>query len=84
VTFTLPALVEAQEVALLGDFNEWSSEANPLERTESGDWQTVVNLEAGRSYRFRYLLDGERWENAWSADDYLPNPHGTDDSLVVV
>ena len=31
---------------------------------------------------FRYVLDGELWENDWAADDYLPNSHGADDSVV--
>jgi hypothetical protein len=34
--------------------------------------------------RFRYLLDGERWENDWTADAYVPNSFGSDDSVVEV
>jgi hypothetical protein len=44
----------------------------------------VVALEPGRSYRYRYLIDGEYWENAWKADGYVPNPYGSDDSVIVV
>jgi hypothetical protein len=42
----------------------------------------TVDLEAGRAYRFRYLLDGERWDNDWAADAYIPNSFGGDDSVV--
>ena len=42
---------------------------------------TVV-LDAGRAYRFRYLLDGQRWDNDWAADAYQPNDFGGDDSVV--
>jgi hypothetical protein len=41
-------------------------------------------LEAGQQYRFRYLVDGERWENDWAADAYLPNAYGGEDSVVTV
>ena len=42
----------------------------------------TVDLDAGRAYRFRYLLDGQRWDNDWAADAYQPNDFGGDDSVV--
>ena len=39
-------------------------------------------MAVGRRYRFRYLLDGRRWENDWEADDYVDNDHGGQDSVV--
>ncbi len=38
----------------------------------------------GRQYRYRFLLDGERWENDWAAEIYLPNSFGSEDSLVTI
>jgi len=84
VTFSLPAEVQADTVALCGEFNEWSPENVRLERNGDGSWQAVVALEPGRTYRYRYFLDGQRWENAWHADGYVPNPYGGDDSVIVV
>ena len=83
VIFTLPADVEAERVALCGDFNDWSPDTIGCVRTEDGTWQASVALEPGRSYRYRYLLDGERWENDPQADRYEPNPYGGVDSVVV-
>jgi len=83
VAFTLPADVDADSVALCGDFNDWSAEATALERGDDGTWQVAIPLEPGRSYRYRYLLDGERWENG-QADRYEPNPYGSVDSVIVV
>jgi 1,4-alpha-glucan branching enzyme len=83
VVFTLPAEVEADHVALCGEFNNWSADDIELSRDGDGTWRTTVRLEPGRAYRYRYLLDGQRWENAWEADSYLPNPYGGDDSVVV-
>jgi hypothetical protein len=80
-TFRLPTSVGAERVHLVGDFNDWSRTAHPMPR--DGDWFTIViELEQGRAYRYRYLLDGVRWENDWDAEAYVPNPHGTDDSVV--
>jgi hypothetical protein len=80
-TFRLPVAVGAERVALVGEFNGWSHEATPMQR--EGAWFTAtVELEPGRAYRYRYLLDGVRWENDWAPDAYVPNEYGTDDSLV--
>ena len=84
VTFTLPAEVHAGTVALCGEFNDWSAEDIGLQRDSDGFWRATVALEPGRSYRYRYLLDGERWENAWQAGCYAPNSYGSTDSVVVV
>ena len=84
VLFTLPAVVQAESVALCGDFNDWSADATPLELGSDGYWRVAVALEPGRSYRYRYLINGKRWENAWDADGYVPNAYGGTDSVVVV
>jgi 1,4-alpha-glucan branching enzyme len=83
VKFTLPADIDAEEVALCGEFNDWSADDIKLERDSKGKWQATVSLRPGE-YRYRYLIDGERWENAWTADAYVANPFGAEDSLVVV
>ena len=84
VTFSLPAEVDADNVNLCGEFNDWAQADLALHRTEDGSWQLMIDLLPGHNYRYRYLLDGQRWENAWFADDYLPNPYGSDDSVVAV
>ncbi len=84
VTFTLPGEVGARNVALCGDFNGWSAENIALQRGSDGAWQVTIALEPGHSYRYRYLLDGERWENSWHADRYEPNPFGGTDSVVTI
>ena len=82
VTFELPADVNAESAALCGDFNDWDKEALPMKKLKSGVFKVAVTLETGREYRFRYWLDGERWENDWEADAYKPNEFGSDDSIV--
>lgn len=68
-------------VAVVGDFNAWSTTAHPMQVLDGG-WSITVTLDTGLRYRFRYLVDGERWENDWSADDYVDNAFGGQDSVV--
>ncbi|MEY2423526.1 MAG: hypothetical protein QOI95_3593 [Acidimicrobiaceae bacterium] len=84
VTFTFPDWVATESVALCGEFNDWSPKANPMTRLEDGTWETVVDLRRAWCYRYRFLLDGDRWENDWSPDAYVPNSFGTRDSLIVI
>ena len=81
VTFWLPPEVKAERLHVVGDFNAWSTVAHPMVRDADG-LVTEVELEAGRRYRFRYLLDGDRWANDWAADDYITNHFGGDDSVI--
>jgi 1,4-alpha-glucan branching enzyme len=82
VTFELAVQAGVEAAHLCGEFNDWSTTATPMTRRADGSFRVTVGLETGRSYRFRYLFDGERWENDWAADDYVPNEFGGDDSVV--
>ena len=82
VTFTLDPCVGAQTAAVCGDWNDWSAGADLMHRDAEGGFSLKVDLEAGRAYRFRYLLDGQRWDNDWAADAYVRNGFGGDDSVV--
>ena len=84
VTFELPAQINAETAALCGEFNEWDPTKNPLKRRRDGSFSLTISLKPGNEYRFRYLVDGERWENDWEADKYVPNEFGTEDSVIVV
>jgi hypothetical protein len=86
VTFRLPAAAApaAKKVTLVGDFNGWNKETTSLKKQENGDFAATLELRAGREYRFRYLIDGRRWENDWRADKYVMSPYGGDDSVVCV
>jgi len=83
VTFSLPA-PEARQVCLVGEFNAWAHDATPMKKQKSGVFTATVDLETGRAYRYRYFIDGLRYENDYCADWYDPNPYGGDDSVVNV
>ncbi len=84
VTFKVPAELEAERIALLGEFNEWDAERHTMKKLKDGSHSVTVSLEAGQDYRFRYLVDGDRWENDEAADRLVANRFGTRDGLVTV
>lgn len=84
VTFSLPEEVNASKVVLYGDFTKWEKAPLQMKRYKDGNFKVSATLKAGKSYRFRYHLDGERWENDWQADGYALNEFGTEDSIVNV
>ncbi len=86
VTFRLPkeAAPGARNITIVGDFNSWNINETPMKRLKSGDFKLTLKLQCKSEYRFRYLIDGNRWENDWRADRYVPNHYGCDDSMVIV
>jgi predicted flap endonuclease-1-like 5' DNA nuclease len=86
VTFNLPkeAVKGANEVAVVGEFNNWDKENGVPMKATKGGYSAVLELETGREYQFRYLIDGLKWENDWAADDYVATPYGVENSVVAV
>ncbi len=83
VTFKVPADWAQESVSVVGEFNDWDAEANKLER-KNGGWETVVRLQPETETRFRYFIDGSKWENDDQADAYAANEFGSEDSVLKV
>ncbi|MBX2928288.1 MAG: isoamylase early set domain-containing protein [Saprospiraceae bacterium] len=85
-TFTLPAELapEAKQVLLVGEFNGWNAENGiQMKKQKDGIFKAVVELETGKEFQFRYLVDGQNWLNDNAADKYTPTPFGVENSVVV-
>ncbi|MGC9357402.1 MAG: isoamylase early set domain-containing protein [Anaerolineae bacterium] len=81
VTFVLPD--DAPRASVVGDFNDWDPNANPLIRRSNHTYSTSVILEPGKRYAFRYrTLDGE-WFNEEGADAQEPNEFGEVNSIII-
>ena len=50
---------EAKHISIIGDFNNWSPNANPLKKGPDGGWSTQVPLKHGH-HRYIFLVDGVR------------------------
>ena len=86
VTFTLPKDIagSAGSVYIVGEFNGWDANSHPMKLQKDGSFNLTINLEKGREYQYRYLLNGSTWENDDCADKYVKSPYGDSDNSVVV
>ena len=58
--------------ALAGDFNNWQPQPmKKAKKPKNGEFQ------------FRYLIDGETWDNDSAADAYRTNEHASENSVVM-
>lgn len=81
VTFTVAAK-EANEVAVVGDFNNWNKEEGALAKLKNGTFKGVLDISTNASYEFKYLIDGE-YENEEEADRFQFNGFsGTENSVI--
>jgi predicted flap endonuclease-1-like 5' DNA nuclease len=74
VTFTLSSEVVADATSglLLGEFNNWDyNNGISLKKQKDGSMKATANLEAGRTYQYRYLLNDGRWVNDHNAEQYI-------------
>jgi len=60
---------DAEQVFLIGEFNDWSTTAHAMERCDRETWRASVRLPAG-SYRFAYfVVHGRRASGEWPAPE---------------
>jgi 1,4-alpha-glucan branching enzyme len=81
VTFYAPEEIDGGTAYLVGDFNDWSESATPMEQLKDGRFKVTLSLDKDQEYQFRYLIDGE-WHNDHNADRYVQNPFSGDNSIV--
>jgi diguanylate cyclase (GGDEF)-like protein len=70
------------QVALVGDFNNWSTRRHPLEFFE-GRWARTVSLKPGR-YRYKFFVNTTQWWADPSSPHYESDGFGGQCSVVVV
>lgn len=79
----------ARNVYLVGDFNDWSTTATPMERTLGGLWFYTLTLSPGR-YEFKYLIDGSWYcepgcdEKSNDCTTCVRNPFGTMNRVIEI
>ncbi len=80
--FTEEIVKGAEKVTLVGDFNNWDESAHEMKKLKSGDFTTLLELEKGKSYQFRYLVNEKDWYNDLKADGYVVNNFGAENCVV--
>jgi 1,4-alpha-glucan branching enzyme len=84
VTFKYGNGEKAESAVVTGDFNGWSLEAAPMKKLKDGGFSASLFLPVGRSYYFRYVLDGNVWVNDADADGFAPNEYGEANSVLIL
>lgn len=86
VGFKLPKeqAAGAAKANLVGDFNNWNETSDEMNSLKDGSFSFNLDLETGRNYQFRYLLDGTTWVNDEAADAYEASGFGDAQNSVIV
>jgi len=81
IQFSLKA-VDAEKVSLVGEFNNWNPDADPMQKDENETWTKTKMLPLG-SMEYKFVVDGE-----WMQDPEnlrtCPNCFGTQNNVVKV
>ena len=72
---------DASKVDLVADFTNWQPVAMVFNKKEKA-FKTKLRLPKNEEFQFRYLINGDEWENDYQADKYLANHFGTDNSVI--
>jgi len=87
VTFKIneiPGVESVQTVKVVGDFNNWNIECDPMEQLKNGSFSQVMKLEAGRKVQFRYLVNNDIWLTDEEADEFADTGIGTNEKNSVL
>ncbi|CAN5436029.1 hypothetical protein BH09SUM1_BH09SUM1_17840 [soil metagenome] len=72
----------AKSVYAVGDFNDWRTDASPMQKGADGDWMLTVNLPDG-VYEYLFYADGNYSPDA-SNKLKKANPYGGMNSLLAI
>ncbi len=86
VTFTLAknAIENAETVAVLGSFNNWTMDnALFLKAQKDGSFKGSIELTKGDAFEYKFLINNQIWMNDSNATQFAPSPFGGDNCVVV-
>ena len=83
VTFSIDAK-EANDVAVIGDFNNWDPKAGALGKLKTGTFKGTFDINKDASYEFKYVIDGS-FVNEPEADSFRWNDFaGAENSVLAL
>lgn len=79
VTFSFESS-DAEEVILMGDFNNWNAKKHPMKNNGNGIWNKSVLIPPGR-YEYKFLVD-RQWKKDPHNDQTCLNCFGTYNNVI--
>lgn len=73
----------ANTVHLAGEFNSWSTSADPMTKAADGSFTITKSLAPGR-YAYKFVLDGSNWKEDPNAAESVDDGYGGKNSVIVV
>lgn len=74
----------ATSVSVTGSFDGWRSGGTPMRREADGEWRLSLPAPPPGSYRYKFVVDGERWLSDPSHARREPDPYGGFDSILQI
>jgi 5'-AMP-activated protein kinase regulatory beta subunit len=71
---------EANQVYLVGEFNQWNNQSIPMKKDRNGTWKKKMKLVPGR-YEYQFLVDGN-WTPDVSCPEVVINSFGTKNCVL--
>lgn len=81
VTFSVEAK-EANQVAVVGDFNNWNAEEGALSKLKNGTFKGAFDVAKDNTFEFKYIVDGT-YINENQADSYRWNAYANAENSVL-
>ncbi|HJU54929.1 MAG TPA: S8 family serine peptidase [Pyrinomonadaceae bacterium] len=75
---------EAEHVALAGDFNGWNPRCAPLMREADGIWRAEIAPPAAGRYRYKFVVNEDRWTEDPLNGLKEPDEYGGFNSLLEI
>ncbi len=72
----------ATRVELAGEFNGWDPRWGAFEQVSGGVWRVTFDAPSAGRYRYKLLVDGERWVEDPGNGAKEPDPYGGFDSVL--
>jgi 1,4-alpha-glucan branching enzyme len=73
---------DANSVALVGTFNDWDKEANPM--VKDGDvWKCTLELEAGK-YEYQFVVNATDWKIDPNSEENVKNKYEGENSVIEI
>ena len=83
VTIRYKSHRELSKVALVGNFNNWDKDADPMEKQPDGSFQFIISLNPG-VYHYKFVLNDVEWIPDPACPERVHDTLGGDNSVLRV